>query len=133
MKYEEALEKAFKEIKPIEAVSRFEVPKVEGFIEGTKTIVTNFSQIVSLLKRPVEHIAKWLAKELATSFVLEMPRLILNRRIKIEKINEKIQEYVKEYVICKQCKKPDTSLIKQERMLFLHCLACGAKYVVPKI
>ncbi|MEM2822241.1 MAG: translation initiation factor IF-2 subunit beta [Candidatus Pacearchaeota archaeon] len=133
MKYEEALEKAFKEIKPIQATERFELPSLEGFVEGTKTIITNFSAIISILKRPPEHIAKFLAKELASSFVIAQPRLILNRKLRLEKVNEKLQEYVKEYVICKQCGKPDTSLIKQDRLIMLHCMACGAKYVVPKI
>jgi len=133
MDYKEALEKAYKEVKPIVASERFEVPEAKGFIQGNKTIITNFSQIANYLKRNPEHLAKYLAKELATSFVLEMPRLILNRKIKIEKVNEKIQNYVKEYVICKECKKPDTEFIKQDRLLFLHCLACGSKYSVPKI
>ncbi|MEM2713669.1 MAG: translation initiation factor IF-2 subunit beta [Candidatus Pacearchaeota archaeon] len=133
MKYEEALEKAFKEIKPIQATERFELPSPEGFIEGIKTIITNFSTIASILKRPPEHIAKFLAKELASSFVIAQPRLILNRKLRLEKVNEKLQEYVKEYVICKQCGKPDTSLIKQDRLIMVHCMACGAKYVVPKI
>ncbi len=133
MNYEEALEKAFREIKPIQATERFEIPHVEGFIQGTKTIITNFSQLADSLKRPAEHIAKYLAKELASGFTLGLPRLILNRKIKIEKVNEKVNEYVKEYVICKICKKPDTTLIKQDRLVLLQCMACGAKYAVPKI
>jgi translation initiation factor 2 subunit 2 len=133
MEYEEALERAFKEIKPISAVERFEVPEAKGFIEGNKTIITNFSQVCDYIKRPMEHLAKYLAKSLGTSFVVEGNRLILNRKFKMDKVNEKIQEYVKEYVICKQCKKPDTELIKQERFMFLHCMACGSRYSVPKI
>lgn len=133
MEYEEALEKAYKEIKPIKSGERFEVPEAKGFVEGTKTIITNFSQIVDVLKRQAEHLAKYLAKELAVSFVLQLPRLILNRKIKIQQINEKIERYVKEYVICKQCMKPDTSLITKERFIFLQCMACGSRYTVPKI
>lgn len=133
MEYEKALEKAFREIKPIEVSERFEVPEAKGFVEGNKTIITNFFQIANYLKRPAEHLAKYLARELGTSFVLETNRVIFNRKLKIEKVNEKILDYVKEYVICKQCKKPDTELIKQDRFLFLHCMACGSRYSVPKI
>ena len=133
MEYEEALERAFKQIKPIVTSERFEIPKATGFVEGTKTIVTNFFHIIDMLKRPAEHLAKYLAKELATSFVIQKPRLILNRKLKIQQIDEKIQAYAKEYVICKQCKKPDTSLITQDRMTFLQCMACGSRYPVPKI
>lgn len=133
MDYFEALEKAYKEIKPIEKVSRFEVPEVKGFIEGNKTIITNFSQIVDYLKRDNKHMAKYLAKELAVSFIIDSQRLILNRKIKIEKIKEKVNSYVRDYVICRQCGKPDTHLIKQDKIQFLHCWACGARYPIPKI
>jgi translation initiation factor 2 subunit 2 len=47
-------------------------------------------------------------------------------------INEKIQEYVAEFVICKECKKPDTELVKEDRLTFIHCLACGAKKSVSR-
>ncbi len=133
MEYEEALERAFREIKPIEVSERFEVQEAKGFVQGNKTIITNLFQIADYIKRPIEHLVKYLAKELGASFVIEGNRVILNRKLKMEKVNEKIQEYVKEYVICKQCKKPDTELIKQERFIFLHCMACGSRYSVPKI
>jgi translation initiation factor 2 subunit 2 len=133
MEYEEALERAFRQIKPIEAVERFEIPKATGFVEGIKTIITNFSYIADMLKRPQEHIAKYLAKELATSFVIQKPRLILNRKLKIQQIDEKIEKYVREYVICKNCKKPDTSLVVQDKVTFLQCMACGSRYPVPKV
>ncbi|MEM4647903.1 MAG: translation initiation factor IF-2 subunit beta [Candidatus Pacearchaeota archaeon] len=133
MDYFQALERAYKEIKPIEKTSRFEIPEAKGFTEGNKTIITNFSQIADYLKREIKHLAKYLAKELAVSFVIEGQRLILNRKIKIEKINEKINDYVRDYVICRQCGKPDTHLIKQDKIQFLHCWACGARYPVPKI
>jgi len=45
-------------------------------------------------------------------------------------INEKIEAYATEFVICPECKKPDTELLKQDQFLFLKCLACGAKHSV---
>ena len=50
MSYEQLLEKAYKEVKPVETGSRFEIPKVKGH-EGTKTIITNFLQICDILRR----------------------------------------------------------------------------------
>jgi len=128
--YDKLLEKAYKAIKPISAGERFEVPKVKGHIEGTKTIITNFSQIVSILRRDKEHVAKFLFKELATPGIIDNERLILNRKINSARINEKINEYVNEFVTCMECKKPDTQLMKENRMMFIHCLACGAKKTV---
>ena len=131
MSYEELLEKAYKQVKPVEtATERFEIPKVEGHVEGNKTIITNFSQIVSYLRRKPEHLEKFLQKELAAASQIEGERIIFNRKLPSQKINEKIELYVREFVVCKECKKPDTELIKQGHFLFVHCLACGAKHSV---
>ncbi|PIU75659.1 translation initiation factor IF-2 subunit beta [Candidatus Pacearchaeota archaeon CG06_land_8_20_14_3_00_35_12] len=130
MEYEELLKKAYNEIKPIEAAERFEIPKVKGHIEGSKTIITNFQQICATLRRPPEHVAKFLLRELATPGLIEGERLILNRKLSSAMINEKIEAYATEFVICPECKKPDTELLKQDQFLFLKCLACGAKHSV---
>ena len=130
MSYEQLLEKAYKEVKPVETGARFEIPKVKGHVEGTKTIITNFNEICGVLRRPKEHIIKFLFKELATSGVIDGERLILNRKLFSAKINEKIGAYANEFVICTECKKPDTELMKENRLMFIHCLACGAKHSV---
>ena len=129
--YENLLESAYKKVKPIkDSGERFEIPKIQGHAEGTKTILTNLSQIASTLRREQEHLLKFLLKELATSGKIKDSRVILQRKIPSAKINEKIQDYTNEFVLCKECKKPDTELTKQDRFLFIHCLACGAKHSV---
>ncbi len=130
--YDEMLEQAFKEVKPVEVGERFEVPKAKVYNEGIKTIIINFSQICSLLNRKPEHVAKFLMRELAVSATIDGQRLVLNRRVRVDKINEKIEAYVKKYVLCPECKKPDTKLIKQDRFTFIQCLACGAKHAVAE-
>jgi len=129
--YEKLLEEAHKKIKKIDSTgSRFEIPKIEGHFEGKKTILTNFTQISSHIRRKPEHFQKFLLRELATSGQIEGDRLILNNKIPSAKINAKIEDYVKEFVLCKECKKPDTELVKEDRLTFVHCLACGAKHSV---
>ncbi len=128
--YETLLEEAYKKVKPIESKERFEMPKIEALIEGNKTIISNFAQICSHLRRDQDHLAKFLFRELATPGLVENNRLILSRKIMTSKITEKLTAYVNEFVICKECKKPDTELIKQEKFLFIKCSACGAKHSV---
>lgn len=128
--YEELLTNAYKKIKPIEATDRFEIPKIEGHLEGTKTVLTNLPQIASYIRRDFDHILKFLLKELATPGSVRNNIVILQRKVASQKINEKIQDYVKEFVICRQCGKPDTELIKDKGFTFIHCLACGAKHSV---
>ncbi len=129
--YNKLLEQAYQNLKPIEkSKERFEIPKIEGHHEGTKTILTNFPQIASYLRRDINHLLKFLLKELATSGSIKQNRLILTRKLPSSKINEKIQDYANEFVICSQCQKPDTEILKEKGFSFIHCLACGAKHSV---
>jgi len=126
--YEQLLEKAYKEVKVIEKGSeRFEIPKVKGQVEGKNTIITNIMEIANYARRPVEDFLKFLQKELATSGKLESGRLILNTKLNSEKVNEKIKQFTKQFVLCNECGKPDTEIIQEKGIKFKHCLACGAK------
>jgi len=129
--YEDLLNNAYSKIKPISSSGeRFEIPKIEGHLEGTKTVLTNIPQIASYIRRDESHFIKFLLKELATSGTMKNSVLVLQRKINSQKINEKIHDYVKEFVLCRQCQKPDTELIKDKEFIFIHCLACGAKHSV---
>ena len=129
--YEKLLNKAYKEVKQIDtSAGRFEIPKIEGHFEGKKTILTNFFQIASHIRRNPEHFQKFMLRELASSGQKEGERIVLNIRVPSSKINQKIEQYVKEFVLCRECGKPDTELIKEDRLRFVHCLACGAKHSV---
>ena len=131
MTYETLLDEAYSKVKAVVGKGdRFEIPKVEGHFEGKKTFLTNFLQTASYLRRSPEHFQKFLLKELATSGNMEGDRLVLNNKVPSAKINAKIEQYVKEFVICRECGKPDTELTKQDRLSFIRCLACGAKHSV---
>lgn len=132
--YEQLLNEAYTKIKPVASkIDRFELPKIEGHIEGNKTIISNFRQICSYIRREPDHVMRYLIKTLATSGTIKGDRLILARKITSRMVNEKLQEYINEFVICKECKKPDTELMKEDRFTFIHCLACGAKKSVSRI
>jgi translation initiation factor 2 subunit 2 len=132
--YEELLNQAYGQVKQMEHNgNRFETPKLEGHFEGKRTILTNFFQIATYIRRDPEHFQKFILKELAASGQRDGDRLILNMKVPSSKIIFKIEQYVKEFVLCKECGKPDTELIRQERIQFIHCLACGAKHSVAKI
>ena len=129
--YEDLLNNAYEKVKQIDTSGeRFEIPKIQGHFEGRKTILTNFFQIASHIRRDPEHFQKFMLKELAASGQREGERLVLNIKVPSAKINPKIEQYVKEFVLCKECGKPDTELVKDERLTFINCLACGAKHSV---
>ena len=126
--YEALLEKAYSKVKVVKSGSeRFEVPKVQGQVQGKNTIITNINTIANYIRRPLDQIAKFLQKELAVSGKIDSDRLILNTKLNSEKVNEKILLYTKEYVICPECGKPDTEIIVDKGIKSKHCLACEAK------
>ncbi len=76
--YETLLQKAYEKVKVVKVGGdRFEIPKVEGQVQGKNTIITNISAIANYLRRPLDHLTKFLQKELAASGKLEGNRLIL--------------------------------------------------------
>ena len=126
--YEQLLNKAYLKMKKVDVgADRFEIPKVEGKVEGKNTIITNICNITSYLRRPIELLAKFLMKELATSGKIDNSRLILNSKISSLKVNEKIEMFAKNFVICNECGKPDTEIQIEKGIKFKNCLACGAK------
>jgi len=126
--YDEMLKRAYNVLpKNVFEKKRFEVPRVQGLIQGNKTIVSNFNQISDYLSRPPEHLLKFLLRELATSGSVEGSHIVFTGKFKSSDLNEKIDKYVNEFVICRECGKPDTKLLKEERLTFMKCMACGSK------
>ena len=109
---------------------RFEIPKVTGHVEGNKTVISNFRQIAGILGRPVDHLLKFVLRELATPGNLKHNMLMLKSKVPASKINEKIRKYANEFVICSDCGKPDTQISKEGAVSYMKCNACGAKHAV---
>ncbi len=132
MDYDDLLDKAHKELpEDIGTGERFEIPTLEVFVEGNKTIIRNFSQILQKIRRTPEHILKYFSKEFAVPATPEGDRLILHRKLNRDLLNKKFTEYVKTYVICEQCGKPDTHIEDTgHRSKVLVCEACGARSAV---
>ncbi|RLI82854.1 MAG: translation initiation factor IF-2 subunit beta [Archaeoglobales archaeon] len=130
MKYEELLERAFRELpkKRITGGERFEIPKVVVQREGNRTIFRNFSQIARIINRSEDHLFKYLVRSLGTAGFLEHGRLVFQGKFTQDEVQREIEDYIKRYVICRECNAPDTELVKEERVLMIRCLACGAKY-----
>ena len=133
MNYEQLLEEAYKNVEVKTQCERFEVLKVKGHHEGSRTIISNFSSIASCLRRDQNHLIKFLSKELASSAELSGDRLILPRKVSSADINEKIKKYVNTFVLCSKCQKPDTELSLENTNVFLKCMACGNKQEIQRI
>jgi len=134
MDYENLLNKAYENLPKVEeTTARFEVPEVDSMVQGRQTIIKNFSQICEALRREPKHLLKFLTKELATPAGFDGVRATFQSKLPRRLIQTKLGAYVRDYVICKECGKPDTKLVKEDRLTFLRCEACGAKAPVKPI
>lgn len=111
--------------------SDFVVPKVESFVQGTKTIVSNISAIANKARRTTQELARYLSKELGVPAGVEPQGLVINGKFLQVDLDKRIQRYFDIYVVCRECHKPDTHLEGAGRgMLYLICEACGSRYGV---
>ena len=128
MDYEALLERGLSKI-PEKAIksSKYETPQTETSVIGAKTVIYNFKDIAGKLNRDSNHLLKFIVRELATSGTLEEARASLHGRFAKETLDELVVRYIKAYVLCGSCNKPDTKLVREDRLTLIACEVCGAK------
>lgn len=125
--YESLLKRARDAIPPvIYSGERFQLPQAEIAIEGKNTIFRNFGEFCEKLDRDPQHFSKFLFRELGTAGQIQGERLIFKGKVSLSDINDRINQYIKTYVLCYECGSPDTILKKEDRIEILVCKACGA-------
>jgi len=105
---------------------RFKLPRAEIFYEGNATVIKNFDKISDAVNRSGDLILKFLLGGLGTAGELNGPRIVFQGKIPAKDIQEKLKDYIDTYVMCSECNKPDTHLVKQGRTMLIRCDACGA-------
>jgi translation initiation factor 2 subunit 2 len=134
VEYEELLDRALESIpKVVSEESRFQIPQAEVTIAGSRTVVKNLRAMASALNREAGHLAKFLLRELAAAGALRESQLVLQGRFPRDTIQERVKRYADEFVICRECKKPDTRLERVERIPVIRCEACGARNPVRSV
>lgn len=105
---------------------RFQIPEPELLYEGKQTILKNFGDIVDILNREANQILAYLLREVGTAGNLDGRRVVFKGRIPLKQMEDRLNSYVETYVLCSECRRPDTKLVKDGRTLVLQCEACGA-------
>jgi translation initiation factor 2 subunit 2 len=109
------------------STGRFELPVVDVMWEGQKTFLRNFSEFPKVLRRDPEKVLQYLSKEFAVPAERLGDKAMFVGRRAPDDFTRLFQIYVKDYVECHTCKSPDTKILKENRISFLICEACGAK------
>jgi translation initiation factor 2 subunit 2 len=140
--YMKGLERAMSKLPASKGTEdRFVIPPPKIFYEGKTTVLENFASIADALNRDPDHLMKFILQEMGTAGKIEGQHAVFQGRFTEQSLERHIDSYVQEYVICSECHRPDTQLIRSDRVLMLKCEACGAhrpvrkrktKAVVPK-
>ena len=134
--YEYLLQRLYQRL-PIRGskASRFELPRLVIERVGTKTMIRNFRQLTSIMRRQPRIVMRYLLKELGTSgnYDDESGILTINAKVSSATLNNLISRFVRTYVLCPTCGAPDTRLEKRGKAWILICEACGAEQPVPPL
>jgi translation initiation factor 2 subunit 2 len=126
--YEQLLDNIYENLpEKMSRTERFEMPRFEYFVEGNKTIIKNFKVVSDKIRRDPAMMIKFFTKELAVPAEAQGERLVLARKLSGDMVNKKLEEFVNKYVICKECKRPDTHIDDAAGFKQLICESCGAR------
>ena len=132
--YEKMLDEIYEKMpKKVLMKERFEPPNFESSIEGKQTIISNFKEVADTLRREPLHLLKYISKEMATSGDISGRRVLLKGKFTRDQLNSRLKNYIEEYILCKECNKPDTSIITFQGSKYKQCEVCGAKSPVRAI
>ena len=109
---------------------RFELPPVDVMWEGQKTFLRNFTEFPKIFRRDPEKILQYLAKEFAVPAERIGEKAMFIGRREPDDFTRLFKIYLKDYVECPSCKSPDTKVVRDKRISFLICEACGAKSTI---
>ena len=132
--YDLLLERVWKTLpEKLKKHERFEIPEADTFVEGNVTIIRNFNEIATSFMRPADHIMKFISKEVAAPATVDGSRVIIQRKLKKQAVDEKIKAYAMEFVICHECQRPDTKISELEGQKIIKCEACGGWWPMRRI
>lgn len=103
--------------------------KIEGKGNGIKTVVANLSSVAHSLSRPPSYVIKYFGFELGaqTNINPSDDRWIINGAHEASKLQDHLDGFISKYVLCKNCKNPETDVVIKDGYILLDCKACGQR------
>jgi len=132
--YDDLLKRACEQMPEVQAKKeRLELPRIMIQTVGMRTIINNFKEIADSLDRDPQHLLKFLTREMATAATFHDSRAIFQGKFRADSFERLLHRYMDGYVVCPVCKRPDTKIVKEKRLAFLVCNACGAKSSIKQL
>jgi len=103
--------------------------KIEGKGNGIKTVVANLPSVAQSLARPPSYVIKYFGFELGaqTNTNPKDDRWIINGAHQSDKLQESLDGFINKFVLCKDCKNPETEFVVKDGRILLDCKACGQR------
>ena len=132
--YDELLKRACSQMPEVSMKhERLELPRLYITTVGMRTIISNFNEVADVLNRDPQHILKFLTREMATAATFHENRAVFQGKFKRDSFERLLQRYMEAFLTCPVCKRPDTKIVKEKRLSFLVCNACGAKSSIKQL
>lgn len=126
--YKELLKRARSQLpSDVSVRKRFEIPKPRSITVGMRTIILNFKEICDAFNRDPQHLLRYLSREMATAGTASGARAVFQGRFPRDTAQRLVQHYAVAFVVCPVCKRPDTKIVREKRLSFMVCEACGAR------
>lgn len=115
---------------------RYKMPKVLGKLEGrgngSKTVIVNVSDVAISLHRDAGEVNKFFGCELGaqTTYNAETDRAIVNGHHTDLVLQQMVHKYIETFVLCPNCRLPETEYKIKSGAIYHKCAACGAKEMV---
>lgn len=103
--------------------------KIEGKGNGIKTVIVNLSNVAHQLARPPSYLIKYFGFELGaqTNIDPKDDRWIINGAHESTKLQDYLDGFINKFVLCKDCKNPETVVNIKDGNIILDCKACGQR------
>jgi len=101
--------------------------KIEGKGNGIKTVIVNLSNVADQLARPGNYVIKYFGFELGaqTNIDPKDDRWIINGAHDASKLQDYLDGFINKFVLCKECKNPETVINLKDQKILMDCKACG--------
>ena len=107
---------------------RYKMPPLELRNKGNKTVIMNLDEVAASVDRPPAMIMAHFKSQLGTGIECSGDRFIINGIHKVETLQEILYHFISNYVLCRQCLNPETTITNSKSNTAVYemkCKACG--------
>jgi translation initiation factor 5 len=115
---------------------RYKMPviktKIEGKGNGIRTVIVNMGKVMKALDRPLEYGTKFIGFELGTQTKIDnaQDNCVVSGKHEAEALSQCLDKFIDTYILCTNCKNPETVLEIKKGIIVAKCKACGKYYKI---